>query len=472
MFSRLHLRIFPIGLSIPVVLLVSTGVTGVFVSYANDFVSPDYIVNGNLGRNTFAAQATIVQWAKESAVGGPWSVTMKPFAAPTGDKHDYLSWSPYWWPDCSGVGNTTELAQEQIWTTCPYKNKDGLFNPDARLVDDVGNFQSVSDAVFYNSMAWSLTQTPTFAESATQFIKTWFLDEATRMNPNLNYAQVIRGPNNAGGTHTGVLDLKCMAKIVSGILILRKTNSTAWTSEVNDGMNAWVTEYVHWLETANIAIQEALSTNNHGTFYYNQLAALKILLGDLPGAKNVTDTYFNTIYMGQIVKGGEQPLEAARTRPYHYRAYNLAAMITNARLSQYADPQNPVWNKTTKEGATIKDALNFAMTISASASKEDNYTSELFPNIVAVASVYGDPDGKYVSFMKQAEPQFAAEADYLWDQPFAVQEGLASSSTVSSPTPSAGSNKSATGRNSASSRERMDYYGLFGIMSFLVYLLI
>lgn len=46
--------------------------------------------------------------------------------------------------------------------------------------------------------------------------------------------------------------------------------------------------------------------SNHGTFYYNQLAALKILLGDFPGAKNVTDTYFRTLYMSQIVKGGEQ----------------------------------------------------------------------------------------------------------------------------------------------------------------------
>lgn len=66
------------------------------------------------------------------------------------------------------------------------------------------------------------------------------------------------------------------------------------------------------------------------------------------GAENVTNTYFEHQYMDQIIASGEQvrnipswflyqtidrafhmtkPLEAARTRPYHYRAYNLAAMI-------------------------------------------------------------------------------------------------------------------------------------------------
>lgn len=50
-----------------------------------------------------------------------------------------------------------------------------------------------------------------------------------------------------------------MTKIVSGILILRKSNSTAWTTEMDANMNNWVREYAQWLETAGIAIEEALS---------------------------------------------------------------------------------------------------------------------------------------------------------------------------------------------------------------------
>lgn len=93
--------------------------------------------------------------------------------------------------------------------------------------------------------------------------------------------------------------------------------------------------------------------SNHGTFYYNQLAALKILVGDLEGAKNATNDYFSKLYPAQIQTSGEQvgfcsslyvallkpwllkPLEAIRTRPYHYRAYNLAAMIVSGQSLLY-----------------------------------------------------------------------------------------------------------------------------------------
>lgn len=456
------------------------------MSYANDFVDPDFIVKGNFGNNTLAAQNTIIEWAKETAAGGPWAVTDKAVAAPTGNKHDYLSWAPYWWPDCSGVGNKTELTPEQIWTTCPYKSRDGQFNPDVRaVVNDIGRFENLSDAVFYNTLAWSLTKEPSFAESAVNFIRTWFIDDATRMTPNLNYAQVERGPDNQNGTHTGVLDLKCMTKVVNGILILRKSNSSAWTTDLDNSMNAWVKEYTGWLETAPIAIEEEMSANNHGSFYYNQLASLKILVGDFSGAKSVTDRYFNTLYMAQIVKGGDQPFETARTRPYHYRAYNLAAMITSARLSQYADPSDQVWHKPTKGGATIKDAADFAMGFHASDSHEGG-AGELYPNVAAVASVYGDPDGKYLAYLKQVSSDFPEDASYLWDQPFAVEEGLAaspSSSVSSPPSPSGNNNQKASSSpgapldssrtSSAVSKRMTDFYGLFSFsLSVIVYLLI
>ena len=49
-----------------------------------------------------------------------------------------------------------------------------------------------------------------------------------------------------------------------------------------------------------------MGNSNHGTFYYNQLGALKILVNDLPGAKRVTDEYFNTQYLTQVLSNGEQ----------------------------------------------------------------------------------------------------------------------------------------------------------------------
>lgn len=55
-----------------------------------------------------------------------------------------------------------------------------------------------------------------------------------------------------------------------------------------------------------------LSGSNHGSFYYNQLASLYLLLDDEANAKKTVEEYFTGIFQGQINANGEQPLEAVR----------------------------------------------------------------------------------------------------------------------------------------------------------------
>ncbi|KAJ7591610.1 alginate lyase-domain-containing protein [Mycena floridula] len=324
------------------------------------------------------------------------------------------------WPNCTGVGNMTELAPEEVWTTCPYYTRDGLFNPDRLLVNDTSSFSDLSDAVLYNAIAWVLTGQPSsvYSKNVASFIRTWFIDPETKMNPSLNFAQLKRGPDGQVGQHTGILDLKTFTKIVTGILILRKGQSPDWTDDVNTQMNAWANEYIPWLETNDIALGERRALNNHGSFYYNQLGALKILVDDLPGATNVTNEYFETRYLAQIAANGEQPFEAVRTRPYHYRAYNLAAMITNARIMVYADPTSKPWNITTTAGATIKSALDYTLTLHDESDQADA-APELFPCVAAVASTYGDLNGKYAALLAESDPDYADDAYFLWNQPLA-----------------------------------------------------
>jgi hypothetical protein len=80
-----------------------------------------------------------------------------------------------------------------------------MFNPDGRLIDNVGAFSDMSDAILYNAIAWAINGSSIFSTNVASFIRTWFIDPDTKMNPNLNYAQMERGPNGQVGTHTGVL---------------------------------------------------------------------------------------------------------------------------------------------------------------------------------------------------------------------------------------------------------------------------
>ena len=47
-----------------------------------------------------------------------------------------------------------------------------------------------------------------------------------------------------------------MAKVTSGILILRAAKSPDWTSDFDTQMNNWTTQYTNWLQTSSIALGE------------------------------------------------------------------------------------------------------------------------------------------------------------------------------------------------------------------------
>ena len=72
------------------------------------------------------------------------------------------------------------------------------------------------------------------------------------------------------------------------------------------------------------------------------------------------------------------------------------------------------------------------MTLSASKSGESDVVDELYPNVAAVASVYGDPTGKYLAFLKKGKAAFMSEPYILWNQPFSLNEasGLVATSVV------------------------------------------
>ncbi|KAF7303640.1 Chondroitin AC/alginate lyase [Mycena indigotica] len=405
--------------------------TNPFITYPNDFVDPQ-VALGPFGSSLQGAQDTVVAWAEEMNSHGPWSVTFKPVVAPSGDKHDYMSWAPYQWPDCSKVGNKTALSPAQMRKTCPYVFRDGEVNPDRNIPDDFQSFFNLSDAVLYNALAFSFqNQSSTvYSQNVVKFVKTWFLDSDTKMNPNLNFAQMNLGPSGQSGTFTGVLDLRMLAKIASGVLILRKRASSDWTKDVDSQFVSWCRQYITWLQTAPPAKQAAAATNNHGTFYVNQLMSLMVLVGDNAGATTLGRKYFGGLFKTQIAANGEQPMEASRSRPFHYRNFNIAGMITNARLLKYVDPTSNDWN-TTSNGATIQTAVDFVMTVNPAKTQETNVTVEIYPNVAAVAATYGDPSGKYSKFLSSSGFPYMDDAFWVWDHPKTLASANAGANTHS-----------------------------------------
>ena len=47
-----------------------------------------------------------------------------------------------------------------------------------------------------------------------------------------------------------------MAKIVSGVLLLREGKAAEWTTNIDTGLTNWAISYIQWLTTAAIALEE------------------------------------------------------------------------------------------------------------------------------------------------------------------------------------------------------------------------
>ncbi|KAJ7783569.1 chondroitin AC/alginate lyase [Mycena maculata] len=317
---------------------------------------------------------------------------------------------------------TKSMPASATWTTCPYVQKDGKVNPDVRTLNGPAAINSASQSIIYNCVCCVLQQQqPGSAASdcsrnAVNAIVNFFVTPSTKMNPNMNFGQVVRGPGASGqqGTFTGILDLRGIVKIVNCLLILRAISSPDWPRTYDKNMTDWMGQYSGWLTNSDLGKSTAAKANNHASFYNAQKAAIQIGTGDNTGAIQTLSTFFANQFQDQITSSGEQPLEAVRTRPFHYRCFNLEALITLAKLGDQLGLN--LWSSQSKYKATIQTAMDFVMTLDP----KDEDGTEACPHAAAVSAAYGDPTGKYAAFLGRECPQYRSQSYFFYDQPGAL----------------------------------------------------
>lgn len=290
-----------------------------------------------------ATREQLVRAAEDAMTRGPFSVMQKSRVPPSGDKHDFLSIAPYWWPDPARP------------TGLPYLRRDGEVNPESkRDVDDVV-FQEMHRAVATLAEAYQATGEERFAARAALLLRTWFLDPATRMKPNLDYGQGIPGVNE--GRAEGIIATRSLVGIVDAARVLAA--SPAWTAADKEGLQGWSAAFAGWLRASRNGRDESAAKNNHGTWYDAQLVALLLYTGSRDEARAVIDTSAKRRLAAQIEPDGRQPEELQRTRAWSYSVMNLAGWFTLARLAREAG--SDLWDYRTKDGRSLRAALDYLL---------------------------------------------------------------------------------------------------------------
>lgn len=286
-----------------------------------------------------AARARLLRDAAEAAAEPMVAVTDKAtHTPPSGDKHDYLSLSPYWWPDSTKPDGL------------PYIRRDGVTNPESKRDLDQPRLAKMADRVQTFTLAWWVSGDAKWATLAAQQVRTWFIDPATRMNPNLTYAQLIRGRTEERGT--GIIDGRGVIEVTDMIGVLRQ--SPAWSAADDAALREWFRAYHGWLTTSSHGQKEHAAKNNHGSWYAAHASAVALFVGDTARVRTLANETKARIGW-QIKPDGNQPEELARTRSMHYTNFNAEALSRVAEIANRVGVD--LWHFTAPEGGSLAKTI-------------------------------------------------------------------------------------------------------------------
>lgn len=278
---------------------------------------------------------------------GPWSVTDKAKAGPSGDLHDYVSQAPYYWPDPNRASDGGR----------PYIQRDGQKNPEVLTYTDRVYVEKVFRSAYVLALASFYTDDARYAVHAARVLRTWFVAPATAMRPNLDHAQLIPGVNT--GRAIGIIDFsQAYASVLDAAVLLRGMIAQGgWTDEDDIGFRAWNHSFLAWLVDGEFGQTEHAQRSNHGSFAAMLVASVAAYVGDTAQVAHEVAFAVQELVPETIEPDGRQPAELARTRSWHYSTFNLMALTRLALVAERAAERQEKEGKGAERGQRLWPSL-------------------------------------------------------------------------------------------------------------------
>jgi hypothetical protein len=280
-------------------------------------------------------RARVLKSADKYLTEQPVTITASSSPRSTGGKHDFFSEGDYWWPDPKNP-------------EAPYIQKDGETNPD-NFVEHRRAMVRLSLIVPSLAAAYKITKQRKYADHAAKHLRAWFIDEATRMNPNLQFAQAIKGRFTGRGI--GIIDTLHLVEVA------RAVAQIDMPARDLAGVKKWFADYSTWMSTSKNGMDERDAKNNHGTCWVTQIAAFSWLTGNKEQTAWCIDRFKTVLIPNQEAPDGSFPQELRRTKPYGYSLFNLDALAIAAQT--LSTPAESLWTWKLPDGRGMAKAMEY-----------------------------------------------------------------------------------------------------------------
>ncbi|HEX6929552.1 MAG TPA: alginate lyase family protein, partial [Gammaproteobacteria bacterium] len=311
---------------------------------------PIYISQGPTGDEDDTLLLKLKHVADEALTRGPYSVVEKTTLPPSGNPRDYWHPAPYYWPLPLHIPGL------------PYIRRDGRRVPGTRLYEpqsekyDRTRLQRMFDDTFVLSLAFAKTREDTYASHAARLVRTWFLDPATAMNPNLDYAQVRVGWDRNKGRGSGIIEAKDFYFFLDAVRLLHAAG--ALSADERNALKTWLRAYLQWLLDSPQGQYERRQLNNHGSYYSLQVGAIAAFVGDYAVLEDMLREARLRVIQ-QFAPDGRQPEEMKRSATAHYCCFNLQGWINLADLA--AACGHDLWSFEGPDGQSLQKAMQWLL---------------------------------------------------------------------------------------------------------------
>ena len=295
------------------------------------------------------------------------------------DAQDFLSQSPAAWPDPT-------KPKGLPWTITALK-----VNPDSTVGTDLSAWLETSSRIHTLGIAYFFSGNEAYAAQAAKLARIWFLDPATRMNPNTRCEGVIPGVPPKGSSFTG----RHIMRVAEGLALI--AGSPSWTAADDKAFKAWVASYLDWAtkEPPAGGAHTATQPSNVGVFHDAQLIYYALYTGRNDLARRVAEQAKERRIASRISPSGELPNETQRYNGWGYSLLSLNGLLTLAKLSEHAGVN--LLDFQTPDGRSLRKGVGYLVSYAkAPASwphKGKPETSAVFAEVLALyTSSRPDPE--------------------------------------------------------------------------------